>query len=152
MLEFSSNLEHTTLKKKIPLELWCLNFLEHTTTKKSLLNFFVELECLRKKVLQAWVCLLDRKSKEEGMKRNENQNSEIGRCPNLTLNKKPDQIFFKKSNPVPVFFPLGTDPRVKLRFYTQLKPTLRFSPGSIPDPCLAGSGSTGSSSVIWNRK
>jgi hypothetical protein len=97
--------------------------------------------------------LLDRKSKEEGMKRNENQNSEIGRCPNLTLKKKrdqifkkkPDQIFKKKSNPVPVFFPLGTDPRVKLRFYTQLKPTLRFSPGSIPDPCLAGSGSTGSS-------
>jgi hypothetical protein len=31
-----------------------------------------------------------------------------------------------------VFFPLGSDPRVKFRFYTQLKPTLQFYTGPLP--------------------
>jgi hypothetical protein len=94
MLEFSSNLEHTIPKKKNPLELWCLTSLEHTTQKNppKLLYWAWTLE---KIILQAWVCLLDRKSKEAGMKQNENKNSKIDGCPNLTSNKKPDWIFRK---------------------------------------------------------
>jgi hypothetical protein len=115
MLEFSSNLEHTTLKKKILLELWCLK------NPPKLLWWAWTLEKINLASFE--FARLIKKSKEAGMKRNENKNSKIDGCPNVTLNKKLDRIFRKTS--------------VWFRFSSHLELTLRFPPGSIPNsvPC-----------------
>jgi hypothetical protein len=61
-----------------------------------------------------------------------NQNIKLMDALTWTLDKELELEFWKKIGPIPVFFPLGTDPWFKFWFYIQVERT----PGSCPVPYL----------------